>query len=118
MALLPLLHVTRAGVEGAAGGAEVLVAATAGGDTFRPTGALNLWYVAQNPTGGAITVTIRRKIASNYGGVLTNDDIVQVVPAGARVPIGPIDGTFVDPVTGLVTVNYSAGGLNVSPLYI
>lgn len=90
----------------AAGTALSLVAATSGatGDQWVPTGKEML--VVLNGGGAPINVTFTCYRPCDTAGLL--HDSVQAVAAGAREYFPPVGPAFIDPVTGMAKVTYSA----------
>lgn len=80
-------------------------AAVAGGDTLPNDG--ETYLEAENPTGGAITVTINRDKLCEFGGT---HNLNVAVAAGTVVSIGPFPReSFSNP----LAISYSGAGLNV-----
>lgn len=99
MALLAPQSIARTGT------VVTFTAATTGpGDTFvaNTRGIL----VIKNASGASITATIVIPGNSEYG--QANPDIPVTVAAAAEVQVGPFPANAADPVTGLITVTYSA----------
>lgn len=87
------------------GGNEVdLIAATAAGDTIRPSrnGAL----LVRNADAAAKTITVVTPGSTRYGQV--DPDVPVVVAAGATALIGPFPQDLAAPDDGLVHITYSA----------
>ncbi len=77
-------------------------AAAGGGDKFTPGD--NTYLEVINGSGGAITVTVDSKVASNYG---TDVNDAVVVGAGARAKIGPFPAQRFQGSDGLADITYS-----------
>jgi hypothetical protein len=109
MAVLAPVVVSLAGV------ADNLVAAAAGGDSFPNNG--HTVFVANNPTGGAITVTFDDPGSQSPASAAAfNPDVAVVVGAGQKRTIGPFPPFRFNDANGRVNVSYSAVGMTVMPL--
>lgn len=99
MALLAPQGITRTGT------AVTYAAATTGpGDTFVPNSRGIL--VVKNGSGASITATVVIPGNTDFGQAVP--DVPVVVAAGAETHIGPFPASAADPITGLITVTYSA----------
>jgi hypothetical protein len=85
-----------------AGLSPAFASAAGGGDRFVPGD--NVYVEAVNGSGGAITVTIDSKVASNYG---TDVNLAVSVPAGERRRIGPLPAQRFAASDGLGDITYS-----------
>lgn len=87
------------------GAAIVFTAATSGpGDTFVPNSRGVL--IIKNASGGSITATI--VIPGNTEFNQAQPDIAVVVTAAGEFAVGPFPQSAADPITGLITITYSA----------
>ncbi len=96
----------------ATGAAWALVAANAGGDSFRNNG-VEVFH-AKNPGGAAITITFASPNPCNFGLVGGGHNWAVSVGAGAEVLIGPFPALQFNDANGNVQVSYSAAGLSVA----
>lgn len=109
MAQLPTRQISSASLPAALDPA--LAVAAVGGDTFTPgSSSQPVFLLVQNPTAGALTITVDSKVPSNYG---TDVDLSASVPAGALRLLGPLTERFGDS-AGVGNLTYSAAGLNVA----
>jgi len=87
------------------GGTQVSkTAADVAGDSFEPGDKLKLHVL--NGSAGAITVTIVTPGVTRYG--QADPDVTRSIPAGQEWAFGPFGSDLADPVTGRVSVTYSA----------
>jgi hypothetical protein len=89
---------------GAAGIAVNFVAASAGGDTLLCSGSVEPELIVKNGSGASINVTLVDVRKCSRG--VAHDDVVPVA-AGAEQAI-PIPPYAIDPISGHVTITYSA----------
>ena len=88
-----------------AGSTITFAAATSGpGDTFVPNARGIL--IVKNGSGASITATVVVP-GSDERGVLI-PDVSWVIAAGAEAMMGPFPQAVADPVTGLITITYTA----------
>lgn len=86
-----------------------LAAAAAGGDTVQRGD--TAFLLVQNPTAGAITVTIDVP-ETLHGHAVTSEGVVVAAGAHEIIPLG--DAIFVHPTDHLIHLAYSAAGLLVA----
>lgn len=92
-------------------GTKPTFGAAAGGGDKAQTGQ-GMVLIAKNTTGSSITMTIA--VPGNAPNGQPNPDTPYLIPATTGEAWAPLPDFYIDPVSGLAEITYSAAGLSVA----